>query len=343
MVLKKLTRTQTTRRKRPGTVLVALAAAVLTGLAAAAPAEALYILTGVEDSAIVLDGSQAVPDLSGQRVRVISGRSGCDMQLEAGLKVTITRNGSVMTTESRRNESVSALLKRMDVVLSPLEMVSFDLSQPGTLELTVAEELICYEELREEAPYETVRVANASLPKGTERVTQKGVNGVRTSIYEVVWSGGEIISRQYVEEVSSTAVNEIVEYGTSTDAVASDDKLVEVQRNADGSGTLVFASGATLRFSGAKSMTATAYTAGHGGVDYTTATGTFVKKGVVAVDKSVIPLGTKLFIVTNDGLVYGMATAEDTGVKGNKIDLYHETYRQCIEFGRRGCTVYVLS
>lgn len=338
--MKKLTKT--TRRRRPTTALVALAAAVLTGLAAAVPAEALYILTGVEDTAIVLDGSQAVPDLSGQSVKVISGSSGCDVQLEAGLKVTITRNGSVMTTESKRNESVSALLKRMDVVLSPLEMVSFDLSQPGTLELTVAEELICYEEITEEAPYETVRVANASLPKGTERVTQKGVNGVRSSIYEVVWSGGEIISRQYVEEVSSTAVNEIVEYGTSTAAVSQDDTLVEVQRNADGSGTLVFASGATLRFSGAKSMTATAYTAGHGGVGTRTATGMAVQKGVAAVDKSVIPLGTKLFIVTSDGLVYGSAVAADTGVKGSRIDLYHETYRQCIEFGRRGCTVYVL-
>ena len=89
-------------------------------------------------------------------------------------------------------------------------------------------------------------------------------------------------------------------------------------------------------------MTATAYTAGHGGVDYTTATGTFVKHGVVAVDKRVIPLGTRMYIVTNDGIVYGLATAEDTGVRGNVIDLYHETYRQCIEFGRRSCTVYIL-
>ena len=36
------------------------------------------------------------------------------------------------------------------------------------------------------------------------------------------------------------------------------------------------------------------HTAGHGGADYTTATGTFVRVGTVAVDKSVIPLGTRM-------------------------------------------------
>ena len=47
----------------------------------------------------------------------------------------------------------------------------------------------------------------------------------------------------------------------------------------------------------------------------------------MAVDKNVIPLGTRMFIVTNDGIVYGMAVAEDTGVRGNVIDLYYGTYR----------------
>ena len=128
----------------------------------------------------------------------------------------------------------------------------------------------------------------------------------------------------------------------AAEAGSSEDPLVNVTKNADGSGVLTFQSGATMAFSAAKSMTATAYTAGHGGADYTTATGTFVRKGVVAVDKNVIPLGTKMYIVTNDGIVYGPAVAEDTGVRGNKVDLYYDTYQQCVNFGRRGCTVYIL-
>ena len=105
----------------------------------------------------------------------------------------------------------------------------------------------------------------------------------------------------------------------------------------------LLADGTTLAFTGVKSMTATAYTAGHGGADYTTATGTFVRVGTVAVDKSVIPLGTRMYIVTNDGsVVYGLAVAEDTGVRGNIVDLYYDTYQQCINFGRRTCNVYIL-
>ena len=146
-----------------------------------------------------------------------------------------------------------------------------------------------------------------------------------------------------MEEQDSTAVNEIVEYGTGAKTVSATDRIASVAKNADGSGTLTFTSGATLNFSGVKSMTATAYTAGYGGADYCTATGTTVRVGTVAVDKSVIPLGTRMYIVASDGsVIYGMAVAEDTGVKGNKVDLYYDTYQQCINFGRRTCTVYIL-
>lgn len=226
-------------------------------------------------------------------------------------------------------------------------MVAVDLSGPG-VELTVSDQITYYDRVTEAAPFETVRVANPALAEGTEQVTQAGRDGVRTAIYEVVWAGGEQVSRQFVEELASSAVDQIVEYGTATaSAVSNDalagDRIASVTKNVDGSGTLHFQSGATLDFSGAKSMTATAYTAGHGGADYTTATGTFVRVGTVAVDKKVIPLGTRMYIVTDDGSVtYGLAVAEDTGVRGNKVDLYYDTYQQCINFGRRACTVYIL-
>ena len=74
------------------------------------------------------------------------------------------------------------------------------------------------------------------------------------------------------------------------------------------------------------------------------ATGSAVCVGTVAVDTRVIPLGTRMYIVTNDGrVVYGMAVAADTGVRGNIVDLYYDTYQQCINFGRRSCTVYILA
>ena len=298
--------------KAPALLLTAVAAALITGAAATNWADALYILTGVEDSAIVLDGSQKVPDLSDQMVYVASGSQGYDISLDANLEVTIHHNHETLSTVSRK-ESISA-----------------------------AEDITYYEETQEAEAFQTVRVANPDLPKGTEQVVQTGKDGVRTSVYEVVWSNGNRISRQFVEELDSTAVDQIVEYGTAASTVSQSDRITDIRKNADGSGTLVFASGNTLAFSQAKSMTATAYTAGHGGADYTTATGTLVDVGTVAVDKRVIPLGTRMYIVTNDGIVYGMSVARDTGVRGNKVDLYFNSYRECIEFGRRSCTVYIL-
>lgn len=321
----------------PATMLFVLTAMMVSSLTASA----LYILTGVEDTAIVLDGTQTTPDLSDRMMYVASGSRGYDITLKSGLSVSIQRDGSFFTTESKK-ESISDLLTRMDIILSPLEVVAVDLTEPGILHLTIAEDVIYYDKISEPATFNTVRIPNSNMAKGTEKVVQEGIDGFRTSIYEVVWSGGEQLSRQFVEELDSTAVDQIVEYGTHTGEVSRDDRISNITRNTDGSGTLTFESGATLNFSQAKTMTATAYTAGYGGADYTTATGTFVEIGTVAVDKRVIPLGTRMYIVTSDGIVYGMAVAEDTGVRGNIIDLYYDTYRQCIEFGRRSCTVYIL-
>ena len=321
--------------------LLTLMAVLLTAAAATNRAAALYILTGADDAAIVLDDKATVPDLSSQMVFVTTGGKGYDVTLAAGQTVTVRRNGETQTVKSRK-ESISRLLERMDIVPSPLETVAVNLAGPG-VEITVEEEIIYYDRIVEQVTFDTVRVANPEMKKGTEQVVQEGADGVRTSIYEVVFSNGQELSRQFVEEVDSTAVDQIVEYGTAADAtVNSKSTISSVSKNSDGSGTLTLADGSTLDFSAAKSMTATAYTAGYGGADYYTATGTSVRVGTVAVDKRVIPLGTKLYIVTNDGIVYGTAVAEDTGVKGSKVDLYFDTYQQCINFGRRGCTVYIL-
>ena len=326
--------------------LLTFTAVLLTSAAITDQAAALYILTGIGDTAIVLDGKGNEPDLSSQMVFVTTGGKGYDVTLAPKQTVTVRRDGQTQSIQSRK-ESISKLLDRMGIVPSPLETIAVDLSGPGVV-ITVAEEITYYDRVVEEAPFDTVRVANPEMKKGTEKVIQEGADGVRTSIYEVVFSNGQQLSRQFVEELDSTAVDQIVEYGTAEEKPSpvvmtnNQSAIASVSKNSDGSGTLTLADGTTLNFSAAKSMTATAYTAGYGGADYCTATGTTVRVGTVAVDKRVIPLGTKMYIVTNDGIIYGTAVAEDTGVRGDKVDLYFETYQQCINFGRRGCTVYIL-
>lgn len=317
--------------------LIASLIMLLTATAATEYAAALYILTGAESSAIVLDGSTTVPEISSAMVNLTARSRSTDIALNAGQTVRITHAGEVHTVVSQA-ETVSGLLDRLEIIPSPLETVAVDVS--GTqVEITIDEEIIYYDHVAVPAAYETVRRPNPDMIVGTERVVQEGWDGVRTHVYEIVWSNGEVLSRQLVDQLESTAISEVVEYGT---APAEQERFSHVETNEDGSGTLYFPSGATLNFSGSKSMTATAYTAGHGGADYYTATGTHVRVGTVAVDKRVIPLGTRMYIITNDGIVYGVSTAEDTGIRGDKVDLYFNSYEDCINFGRRSCTVYIL-
>jgi 3D (Asp-Asp-Asp) domain-containing protein len=69
-----------------------------------------------------------------------------------------------------------------------------------------------------------------------------------------------------------------------------------------------------------------------------TATGLLTAWGVVAVDPSVIPLGTKLTIPG-----YGQGVAADTGgaVRGARIDLWFPSISQALAWGRRTVTITI--
>jgi 3D (Asp-Asp-Asp) domain-containing protein len=86
-------------------------------------------------------------------------------------------------------------------------------------------------------------------------------------------------------------------------------------------------------------MMATAYTPWCTGCSGRTALGYQAGYGIVAVDPRVIPLGSRLYIPG-----YGEAIAGDTGgsIKGSRIDLGFNRYRDARQFGRREITVYLL-
>ena len=329
-------------RKRSFTAL-ALACALCAGTFAMVHADALYILTGAGDETVLLDETAEAPDFSSQMVYVGSGANGYELTLKAGRPVRIQYGNTILGTTAQ-GETVSELLARFDIIPGPLDGVLVDIGE-SRITLTVGSDLTYYEARTRTQGYETQRVATPDMLQGQEEVVQAGKIGISTDIYEVVWSNGHEISRQWVEQTESTAVTEIIRYGTSVTSVDPSDKLVNVSTGSDGSGVLTFASGATMKFSQARTMKCTAYTAGHDGVGTRTATGTTVHRGTVAVDQRYIPLGTRMFIVTEKGsYVYGMAKAEDTGMRGdNKLDLYMDTYAECINFGRRNCKVYILN
>ena len=186
----------------------------------------------------------------------------------------------------------------------------------------------------ESIPFEVVKKENSHIDRGRQNVINEGKNGVREKLYKVVYEDGKEIKREFIEEkVVSEPVKRIVEYGTAVVYTTS--------------------RGESFRYKKVLDMKATAYTAsfkdtgkhpGHPqfGITYT---GVRAKKGIIAVDPKVIPLGTKVYIEgvgsTPD---YGYAVAADIGgaIKGNKIDLYMDGQETVDRWGVKKVRVYIL-
>lgn len=88
-------------------------------------------------------------------------------------------------------------------------------------------------------------------------------------------------------------------------------------------------------------VSATGYSTQQPGLSTHTAMGIDLTKNpnVIAVDPSVIPLGSKVEVPG-----FGVFIAGDTGgaIKGNKIDIHFSTVQQALNWGRRTITVKVL-
>lgn len=170
----------------------------------------------------------------------------------------------------------------------------------------------------EVVPVEVVRERDDTLAKGEEKVAQQGSEGIRTIEEETFYSNGKVIKKQVVKETNTKAmVPTIIKEGT---------REVETSRG-------------TSRYRQVLTMEATAYLPTDGGGHGITASGMVARRGVVAVDPNVIPLGTRLYIPG-----YGEAVAGDTGgaIQGHRIDLVMESYSEAMNFGRRSVEVYVL-
>ena len=326
-------------RKVPVSMLVAV---LCVSLFAMGHADALYILTGNSDSAVVLDEStteETVKDFSSKLVYVGKKDAGYEVTLKAGQNVTIDYNGATVTAQAKE-ETISELLSRLRLTPGSLDMVLVDLSGSET-KLKIGSTLSYYDTCEENVAHQVKRVKSIYLPVGQEKVIDEGKDGTRTATYKVVYENGKLISRELVRTENNTAVDEVVAVGSVSPASSAAGSTAKVVSRGDG--VLTLASGKALAYSAVKTMSATAYTTGYGGVGTRTATGTTVHVGSVAVDPKVIPLGSKLYIVASNGsVVYGYAVAEDTGVFGSNIDLFYNTYSQCINFGRRSCQVYIL-
>lgn len=175
----------------------------------------------------------------------------------------------------------------------------------------------------EDIPYGTTEVGVDTIPRGTREVASAGICGKISRTYLVKYVDGvKTDEALYTEFPVSEPVNEIVNVGVGGTVTAND--------------------GTVYSYNYRKQMEATAYTYLPPYTTMTTATGETLRKGIVAVDPTVIPMHTRMFIT--GPIEYGLGVAEDTGgaIKGNIVDLAYMSYDECIKFGRRQMQVYIL-
>jgi len=247
-------------------------------------------------------------------------RRAVDVKIRVGKHMRLVRSAA---------PTVAELLAEQRIGLAPSDAVTPSLhsrpAQDGIVNVVRIEEWVSHV-VQSIAPKIEHRV-DPTLAAGTTRTMVPGAAGLRETTLRFVRRDGGMPSRTIL---ASRIVREphprVIVRGIATYASFAS----VAQRGFEGA----------MHFAGsALHMIATAYTAGCYGCSGITASGMRAGFGIIAVDPSVIPLGTKLFIPG-----YGRAIAGDTGgaIRGRRIDLGFNSYGEAIQWGNRPVTVYVL-
>lgn len=332
---------------RVAVIAISIAMALLL-LSQTAFAQTTYVIT---------DGSRVlVHTTSATDPKAVLGEAGLELgaddtyttQAVAGIsEITVRRSQSVKIDYYGEQidavsfgETVEDLLTRLnltwgrdDTMSLPLKTQTYD-----GMELKVSQVVYQQQAYTAAVPYETIYCTDQSIPAGTQVLRTAGVNGEMRCEAKVTYINGQETERVVLsQQVIRQPVDEVIAVGSGTD--------VDKEMPIIGENTITLSTGEVLTYTRTMFAGATAYHCE--GYTGKTATGTVARVGAIAVDPTVIPYGTRMFIVTNDGeYVYGIATAEDTGspdhIVGQRIDLYYDTEEECIQFGYRECTVYFL-
>lgn len=268
------------------------------------------------------------------------GADSASITVRRGQTITLRVYGQTQRVFSP-GETVGALLSRLGLTPGDDDCLSLSPDTPtwDGMVLSIDHILTQTQTYSVTVPHETIRCQSSSLPKGTEKVLAAGSDGELLRTSEVTYVNGSEQKRITLSETVTTApVTQIIAVGTGEVPKAQEAPVIE-------DGIITLSTGEILTYYDTTQVQATAYTHTDAGCGMLTFTETTVHVGTVAVDPRFIPYGTRMFIVASDGsYVYGVSEAEDCGgdIKGSRVDLYLPTYDQCIQFGRRECTVYFL-
>lgn len=278
-----------------------------------------------------------------------------DVPLADGMKVIVDRaytvfinDGGVTTEYKFGNGTVGDLLSKAGIKLGEDDEVipSENTAVSDGLKVTVNRVKYSTRQENVAVAYGKKRVNSDSLYRGTSKVTQKGSNGLKKITYKDKYVNGQLESSSVLNEVLvKNAVDQITAVGTKDKPVTV--SAVGYRGSAISElsvpSRIQIKNGVPVNYKRVVTGKASAYNEPRGSV---TASGRAVKPGYIAVDPRQFPYGTELWIVSNDGIVYGYCIAADTGGFVNKgkftVDLFMNSEAQCNQWGARDVTIYVL-
>lgn len=306
----------------------------------------------IESAGITLSGAETVtPSLD----TVVT--KGMSIEIVADSYVVLTADGETSEIATKA-KTVGEFLKETGVKLSKDDILSASESDEiyDGIEITI-KRVEYKEEVRTEyIDYDFVTEETDDMYLGVTSVERYGEEGEKEVTYKCKYVDGELEDEEIVKEkVVKEPVDQLELVGTYVEPEYEepeydydydydyDDDSSYAPPSGD-SGTFTDHNGKKVSYINVLTGSATAYYAAEGSH---TATGVPVYVGGVAVNPDIIPYGTQLYIVSSDGaMVYGYATAVDTGgalMSGEAlVDVFYPAYEDCVNWGRRNVTVYIL-
>ena len=263
-----------------------------------------------------------------------------ELNIYRAFSLAITADGKTTYVTMTRG-TVNDALERADVSLSDNDRINVSPYEDAVSGMEIVVNRVTFREKTKETaiPFEVETTENAAYSKGKTIVTQVGKEGKQVATFRETLVDGVVAKTDLISnEITVEPVNQKQIVGTNTHVIASD-ILPPTDFALD-------ANGVPLNYSRVLTGKATAYSSRRY-PNVKGASGQFLKCGSVAVDPRIIPYGTKLYIASPDGsVVYGYAIAGDTGgamYSGEAlVDLFFDTYDECIQFGRREMNIYIL-
>ena len=300
-----------------------------------------YTTTETEPAAVLGEAGLELGENDTYTTQTEDGRS--EITVQRGCDVTIYYHGQKVEVSSK-GETVSQLLSRLNLNPEKHDSLSCDPEDTVTdgMVIRVEQKQQLQQVYTTDVPHEVTYCYDSSLPQGVEQVLVEGVDGQMLCTASVTYVNGQETERIILrQDMISPSVTEIIAVGCGKELKPVDPDAMPVF----GDGTITLPTGEVLTYTRTMQVVATGYHKSNAGCDDWTSTGTWARVGAIAVDPRMIPYGTRMFIVSNDGAyVYGLATAEDCGgaIKGNRVDLYFDSNYDCFQFGIRDCTIYIL-